>query len=277
MAAQSTDFEPWLTAWGLEPDGAPFRTPYAGAWLLPVRQGGRAAMLKVSRMPEEQRGARLMAWWAGDGAAEVLAHDGDALLLERLEGRRSLAAMARSGQDDEASRILCGVGDRLHAKRAAPPPADLLPLDRWLRALPAAAQNHGTAVNAAAGLLGDLLALDEEPCVLHGDLHHENVLDGGDRGWLAIDPKGITGPRAYDYANILCNPGPELPLAPGRLDRQLGVVAEAARLEPTRLLQWLLVHAAVAGVWCVQDGFDPKPAFALAEMAAARLGLGSGA
>jgi streptomycin 6-kinase len=273
MAAQSTDFEPWLTAWGLQPDGAALRTAYAGNWLLPVRQQGRPAMLKVASHAEEQRGARLMAWWAGDGAARVLAREGDALLLERLEGARSLVAMAQAGQDDAASRILCEVAGRLHAPRAEAAPADLLPLDRWLRALPAAAHAHGEAVTAAAATLAELLALNEEPAVLHGDLHHENVLDGGVRGWLAIDPKGITGPRGYDYANILCNPGSELPLAPGRLDRQLAVVAEAARLAPSRLLQWLLVHAAVAGVWCVQDGFDPAPAFALAEMARSRLSL----
>lgn len=271
MGAQSTDFEPWLTAWRLTPDGAAFRTAYAGASLLPVRQHGRAAMLKVSCHAEEQRGARLMAWWAGEGAAEVLAHEGDALLLERLEGPRSLVEMARSGADDEASRILCGVGDRLHAERPRSPPSDLLPLDGWLRALPAAAHAHGAAVTAGAAMLQDLLALDEAPVVLHGDLHHANVLDGGHRGWLAIDPKGITGPRGYDFANILCNPDPQTALASGRLDRQLAVVAEAARLAPRRLLQWLLVHAAVAGVWCVQDGFDPTPAFALAEMARNRL------
>lgn len=35
-----------------------------------------------------------MAWWDGDGAARVLAREGDALLLERAEGKRSPAAVA---------------------------------------------------------------------------------------------------------------------------------------------------------------------------------------
>jgi streptomycin 6-kinase len=273
MTHPSTAFAPWLTAWRLTPDGAPFRTGYAGNWLLPVRQDGRAAILKLASHPEEQRGARLMVWWAGQGAAQVLAREGDALLLERLEGPRSLVEMARGGADDTASRILCAVADRLHASRPGPPPADLLPLPMWLRALKSAADAHGPAVRQAAVLFDQLMALDEPPAVLHGDLHHANVLDGGPRGWLAIDPKGITGPRGYDYANILCNPDAETALAPGRLDRQVAVVGEAAGLAPQRLLQWLLVHAAVAGVWCVQDGFDPSAAFALADLAAARLGL----
>ncbi|MGL1446712.1 aminoglycoside phosphotransferase family protein, partial [Vibrio parahaemolyticus] len=50
-----------------------------------------------------------MEWWDGEGAARVLARDATALLLERATGTASLADMARSGQDDEACRILCGV------------------------------------------------------------------------------------------------------------------------------------------------------------------------
>jgi streptomycin 6-kinase len=227
-------------------------------------------MLKLFKHPEDRRGAETMAWWAGEGAARVLAHDPEALLLERLEGPRSLAVMARSGQDDAASRILCEVADRLHAPRTSPP-ASLLPLNVWLRALGPAAEAEGGLLAEAQATLQRLLALNEEPRVLHGDLHHANVLDGGDRGWLAIDPKGIHGPRGYDYANILCNPDAKTALTPGRLDKQAAVVANAARLAPERLLEWLLVHAAIAGVWCEQDSFDSRPARTLATMALAAL------
>jgi streptomycin 6-kinase len=60
-------------------------------------------------------------WWNGDGAARVLAQDEEALLLERAMGATSLADMARNGCDDDASRIICAVIARLHAKRDCPP------------------------------------------------------------------------------------------------------------------------------------------------------------
>jgi streptomycin 6-kinase len=60
----------------------------------------------------------------------------------------------------------------------------------------------------------------------------------GGRGWLAIDPKGLIGERYFDYANMFCNPDYEMATAPGRLTRQLQVVAQAAELEPRRLLTW---------------------------------------
>lgn len=125
-------FNPYLYCWDLVPDGDPIVT--RSSRLLPVRYCGAPAMLKIATKEEEQRGNALMIWWNGDGAARVLAHDSDALLLERATGTRSLTAMAKDGNDDEASRILCAVAARLHAPRSSPPP-ELVPLPKWFEAL----------------------------------------------------------------------------------------------------------------------------------------------
>jgi streptomycin 6-kinase len=108
---------PHLARWDLVPDGEPIETP--SSLLLAVRHNGVAAMLKVACEDEERRGGALMAWWNGDGAAKVLAQHGEALLLERVNGPRSLVTMVADGQDDEASRILCGVAARLHGRASA--------------------------------------------------------------------------------------------------------------------------------------------------------------
>jgi streptomycin 6-kinase len=176
----------WLARWELVPDGEAITTP--SSLLLPVRQRGQPAMLKIAREEEERRGGRLMAWWHGDGAARVLAHDDRALLLERATGPRNLEAMVAAGADDEASRILCAVAARLHAPRRGPPP-ELVPLSRWFEALAPAARSRGGLLAEADAAARDLLADPREPVVLHGDIHHGNVLDVGARGWVAIDPK----------------------------------------------------------------------------------------
>jgi streptomycin 6-kinase len=272
MAEPFTAFAPWLERWALTAEGEPFQTPYTKSLLMPVRRAGEPAMLKIATEPEELRGAVLMAWYGGDGAARVLAHEGEALLLERLEGTRSLAAMARAGQDDEASRILCAAAARLHAPRPVSPSA-LVPLDVWFRALAPAAAAHGGAFATGLVQANALLGEPRDPCALHADLHHMNVIDGCERGWLAIDPKGVWGERTYEFAPMLCNPDAETALAPGRLSRQVQVIAEVARLEPRRLLRWLVAHAAVASAWCLQDGFDAYAAqgLAIAELAASEL------
>lgn len=94
--------------------------------------------------------------------------------------------------------------------------------------------------------------------MLHGDVHHNNILDFGPRGWLAIDPKRVTGERTYDYANLICNP--DLPSAtdPARFNRQVALVAAQAGLEPRRLLQWVLAFAGLSAAWFLED--DDAPA-----------------
>ena len=196
-------FDDYLARWGLTPDGAPIATRSSD--LLPVRRAGVPAMLKIAREAEERWGGLLMSWWGGDGAARVLAQEGDALLLERATGKGSLVEMARGGRDDEASRIICAVAARLHAPRGCPPP-ELIPLPRWFAALEPAAARHGGILSLAAATARELLAEPQEVVVLHGDIHHGNVLDFGPRGWLAIDPKRLAGERGFDFANLFCNP-----------------------------------------------------------------------
>jgi streptomycin 6-kinase len=264
------DFQPWLDRWRLAPGGAGFTTRF-GSHLMPVTQDRERAMLKIAGHVEEENGGALMDWWGGVGAARVLERQGAAILLERLDGPRSLAAMAKSGADDEASRILCAAAAGLHAPRAALPPATLVPLETWFRALWPAEQAHGGAFALAADAARALLAEPRDPVVLHGDLHHDNVLDGGERGWLAIDPKGLIGERDFEFANLFRNPDIDVALAPGRMRRQAGVVAGAAGIDERRLLRWILAYAGLGAAWSLQSGHDAKPGLAIAALAAAEL------
>ncbi len=116
-------FTEYLTRWHLTPDGDPIVTH--SSTLLPVRRRGVPAMLKVAMEAEEKRGGLVMSWWNGEGAARVLAQDGDALLLERAMGSRSLAEYTRTERDDEATRIICAAIATLHAHDAKPPPPTL--------------------------------------------------------------------------------------------------------------------------------------------------------
>jgi streptomycin 6-kinase len=267
MTDVDPSFVPWLARWELEPDGASFETP--SSRLLPVRRAGTALMLKLSQAEEERFGGLLLLWWNGDGAVRIIAHHDEALLMERADGPISLAAMARGGGDDAASTIFCAVAARLHAPRATPPPG-LIPLETRFRALFAAA-GQGGPFAAAATVAAELLAEPQDVCVLHGDLHHGNVLDGGARGFLAVDPKRLHGERGFDFANLFCNPGADVALAPGRLARQLGVVAKAADLEPRRLLRWIAAYAGLSAAWHVEDRTDPALALGVGALALAAL------
>ena len=269
-------FQPWLDQWDLIPDGEPFVTDHTGSLLLPVRHGGAPAILKMASAPEEIAGGALMEWWSGEGAARVLARQGEALLLERATGTASLADMAGSGRDDEATAIICAAVERLHSSRGKPAPTSLAPLDVWFRQLAPTAAAHGGILAKAAAVAKTLLAAPRDVVPLHGDIHHGNILDFGPRGWLAIDPKGLLGERGYDYANTFCNPDAAVALQPGRLQRRLGMVAQRSGQDPRRVLQWILAYSALSAAWIIEEplnGETPDARLAIAELAAAELGL----
>ena len=256
--------------WGLEDDGEPFST--RSAFLQPVRSNGTTTMLKIAVNDEEIRSNHLMNWWNGNGAAKVLKHHSNALLMERASGNQSLTTMARAGRDSEASQILCSVANQLH-QHQPPYPAPLVPLKEWFSDLEPAAAKYGGVFFECSKIASRLLADQHDEVALHGDIHHGNVLDFGKRGWLAIDPKGLVGERGFDYANIFCNPDIAIATQPGRLMKQVKVISEAASLNPDRLLQWIAAWAGLSAVWSFIDKMDPEPAVTMAKMAVAGLGV----
>jgi streptomycin 6-kinase len=261
--------EPYLARWNLVPDGDVLETH--SSRLLPVRVHGRPAMLKLAISTEEKNGSRLMTWWDGHGAAPVLEQEGDAILLERAEGARSLQHMSEGEGDDEATRAICAVIATLHAvgKRS---PAGLQPLHLWFRGLERAAQMHGGIFSAAAQEARNLFTGDSgEYVVLHGDIHHGNILDFGARGWLAIDPKGMLGDRCFDYANLFCNPDFESAASPARFSRRLEIASSIADLDRQRLLRWICAWAALSAAWMIEDGETPATPLAILALAGAQL------
>lgn len=257
MGGGLDDFEPWLALWNLVPEGDVMSMPVTRSRLLPVRAGAQAAMLKLAHSADERRGASVMAWWDGEGAAPVLAFQDEALLMLRATGG-PLAQQVLAGRDEAATTILCQVVARLHAPRDQPPPA-APPLAELFSAL---TQSDDPTLARARRVASGLLETPRDPVLLHGDIHHANVLDFGARGWLAIDPWGLMGERAYDYANIL--PNPDLAsVTPDRFAARLAQIARAADLEPARLRAWAHAHAGLSAAWHAQDGSDPATARAM--------------
>ncbi|MBR8070813.1 3'-kinase [Burkholderia cenocepacia] len=263
-------FDRYLDLWGLVPDGGPILTASGG--LLPVVWHARPAMLKVATCDEERRGNALMAWWNGQGAAQVWQHDGDAILLERAQPAPSLAALSAAGHDDDTMRIACDVVARLHAHRAPLVPP-VVPLHDWFYALLSNDADDDTLRRSAAIARQLLAGPSVDEVVLHGDIHHGNILHFGDRGWRAIDPKGLRGERTFDYANLFCNPAHDIAVDPVRFERRVVVVADAAQLDRRRLLQWILAWSGLSAVWLMEDELPADTQLEVAMLAAGALGL----
>ena len=225
---------------------------------------GQLAALKILKPygADEIVGVRAMQYWAGDGAAHILAVDRLMILMEWLDGA-PLGDMIRddNAQDGEATAILCDVLAALHRPRGAPP-AGLDPLRRRFSPLldstpydwPPA---HRAYAARATELATDLLATTVDEVPLHGDLHHDNVVCGT-RGWLAIDPKGVLGDRHYDGSNIFRNPygADALAFQPTRIDALADAFTARLGLNRKRTLQWAAAQCALSECWNRQDGSE---------------------
>lgn len=227
--------------WDLVSDGS---FPLSYNYAEPVRcADGSAAVLRL--------GPKLGAaeWFSGHGAPRVLAIDRElgAVLLERV-----LPGTRLDAEPDDAV---------VAAMRALwrPPGGDCpFPTARdWGRAL--------TPGSRAAGLYFELCDSSAEEVVLHGDLHHFNLLRSEAHGWLAIDAKGVVGEPAYETGALLRNPKGErltLPVLRRRADR----LAEALGLDVTRVYGWAYSQAVLSAAWSVEDGEDPAYALAIAAL-----------
>ncbi len=262
-----------IARWGLVEDGLPFQTSTSALQRVHLKDD-TLAFLKVALCEEERRGAALLRWWNGEGAVRVLAFHRNTVLLECACGGRSLTRMAQTGEDDEASRIICHVAARLHnqvvpdsPELMSPSIPQFIPLAQCFHSLALAAATQGGIFQELSAIADSLLATPQQVVALHGDLHHGNVLDAGMRGWLCIDPKGYLGERGFDHANIFCNPDYPTAIQPERFERRVNIVAEAAQLERHRLLSWVATWAGLSAAWHLEDGGNPDTALAVASLA----------
>lgn len=237
-------------------------------------------MLKLPEVEDERRGYLPLEYWNGDGAARLLARseNGEAMLIERATGTRSLASMARNGAagDDEATIILCDAIAGLQKPRG-PAPDGLIPLDIWFKDLFPAAARHGGLLARAAAEASALQPAQQEIMPLHADLHHDNVLDFRERGWLAIDPKAVIGDRAFEYTILFCDPDladpePPVAVAPGAFERRLEIVLAKSGLERQRLLRWIIAWCGLSASWFLEDD-DPLAEINLTILAKAAAAL----
>jgi streptomycin 6-kinase len=263
------DPTPWLDRWNLTVAGD--RIVTHSSVLVPAKLGERSVMLKLTQEPDEQIGGAALAWWDGQGAVAVLQRENGALLMERPTGSESLYQWALNGNDAAAIDVLCQTTANLHAHRAADPPK-VPTLDHWFRALLETTDERQEVV-LGRRLLEQLLATERDKVLLHGDIHHRNVLSTTDGRWLAIDPKGIFGERTYDYLNIFRNPNTPIATDPSRFDARIDQIARTAALDRNRLLQWIAAFGALSLAWNYYPEGSPDADTTVARFALSRLDL----
>lgn len=219
------------------------------------RKDGTKAILKIGyRLENEMEALR-----AFDGKHSVQLLDADpergALLLERIDPGYTLESMQKQNDDDATI-----IGAEVIRSLAIPVPTSSFPhLRDWCNifksTLQSASDIPSDLLRQGIEMFDQLDAKKPKDFLLHGDLHHTNILFDVHRGWLAIDPKGVIGPKAFNAARFLGNP-PSSTVTEEILHSRITLLANALNESGKTLAEYGFIDALLSMCWSLEDGED---------------------
>jgi streptomycin 6-kinase len=238
-------------------------------------RGGEDVVLKIG-VPNRELTSEMSAlrFFDGKGAVRLLEADEErgTFLLERLQTGEMLTTL---NDDDQAMYIAAEV--MLSLWRPAPTEGAFIQLSDWfkgfeklrLRFEGGTGPFERSLVERAEYSAANFFSEDYIPMLIHGDLHHYNILFS-ERGWLALDPKGIIGPAAYEVGPLLMNPLGFLNRSDAIqiTERRIDLLSERLGFERERIRGWGIAHAVLSAWWSLEDNMDWEYSMRCAEIIA---------
>lgn len=221
---------------------------------------GTNAVLKIGYNEKDSvifSEAKFLTVLDGRGAVKLLRFDKNccALLLERLIPGENLAKLCKTN-DEKATLIAIDVMRKICQQ--PPKNHDFPTLENWINKLQTAAETKFAPRLVAKALnnFEELSDASEQNLLLHGDLHHENILSAERESFLAIDPKGVVGDIGYEIAVFMNN---QRRIMRSRQDlrqiiaRRIEQFSQSFAIEPLKLRKWAFVQAVLSAWWVFED------------------------
>ena len=239
----------------------PFQ-PLAYNYVAPALRGDSTEAILKLGVPGSyfDQEAQCLRAFAGEGAVHLLEWDAGAgaMLLERIRPGSNIKSL----EEEEAVVAVAAVMGRLH--RPADTPYPFPTVQDWGKGfqrlrdrfaggcgpLPADLVDEGDKVFA------ELANSMDSAVLLHGDLHHENVLASDRQSWLAIDPQGVIGEPAYELGAFLRNPLPEMlewTNLKAVMARRVDLLAYMLGFDKRRIAGWGFAQAVLSAIWSLED------------------------
>lgn len=236
---------------------------------------GAEIVLKVGvPCPELLTEAAALKLFDGAGAVRLLFEDAPLgiLLIERVSPGWPLHNLQ---SDAEATRIAAKLMLRLW--RTPPTNQPFPSLTSWFSAFERLRNSFDGSsgplpleiIDSAERVFDALNASPDGNVILHGDLHHSNILYSAGSGWTAIDPKGVCGDRGYEIGPFMLNGLPS-----GASDaevreimsRRLSIFSTELQMSLERLAGWAFCYAVLSALWDLEDASDWSGTIHLAQI-----------
>ena len=188
--------------------------------------------------------------------AEVIAHDDNMIIMQRAVPGSTLKAHFPDN-DIDATKVLCASIKELH-KASIPEIHNFYHLSELFKTLDQKLDIPDEILGKAKHLKDQLLSTTTKEVLLHGDLHHDNILKNADN-WLVIDPKGFIGDPAFEPAAHLYNPIPEL-LQENQpreiITNRINICSAELGIDAQRITDWLYAKSVLCWAWSLEDNLD---------------------
>lgn len=186
-------------------------------------------------------------------AATMFAQGDDLLLMQQAIPGYSL----RTCFPKDDLLIFCDLVTRLHSIDIAP----VHGVKSLKDVLFVLNENHDipeSILKQARQFRDQLLGTTTQQVLLHGDLHHDNILKHGN-DWLIVDPQGYMGDPVFEVTAFLLNPKHLLVEQSDvalLIEKRVQICAEYFGWPVQRIKDWLFVKSVLCWAWALQDGTD---------------------
>jgi streptomycin 6-kinase len=220
------------------------------------------AVLKIfteAGIKDEHGGTYFLQACSGKGAAYLFEYSDNAQLIEYLPGQ-NLYECSKNEREEEATLIFIKIIKKIHKTHIIENREKLTTLNQLFRLFdklnPPQGLNH--LFQKANKLSKYLLATQTQEVLLHGDLHHENILKNANGECVCFDPKGMIGDPAYELGTTLKNPWayPDISQNIEMFKKRADTFSTELNLPLDRIIGFCFIHLCLSIAWAIEDGGD---------------------
>ncbi|MCL2378862.1 MAG: hypothetical protein FWC77_07030 [Defluviitaleaceae bacterium] len=113
-------------------------------------------------------------------------------------------------------------------------------------------------LNKALDIYSALKQTYKRSCLLHGDMHQENMLLNSQGNYTIIDPKGVIDDPVMETARFLMN---EVPCDGEKIHEMVSIMAPIIGIPESDILKSMYIDAALGSCWTLEEHFPSKAAF----------------
>jgi streptomycin 6-kinase len=225
-------------------------------------------ILNETGIKDELPGIYFLKSAKGNGCVSLHEFDERALLIEYLPGE-SLYQYSKAGKEKEASKIFCEIIKKL---KSVPRNNYSVKLTYFISLFEIF--NRVKVQGDIKGLLEQahylaqkLVSTQSEEVLLHGDLHHENIISRRKGDFACFDPKGFVGDPSYELGTTLKNPWdyPEISQNIEIFKERAKFFSNELGLPYERIVGFAFVHLCLSIAWAIDDNCNYDHQLTLAQ------------